>query len=515
VRVHTRQFVLGPEPVGVYDDWQYVELDDGLVLSHCPILPTARVRDAGGDEWCLLGLALPIHAGRPEPAQELRSLASGDPALLYRGWAGRWLLIGRSELHMDAAGTLGCFYRTVDGEVWVSSSPALIAELPGRRLAVEPPIRLAHAEGMDFFPPPCSGFRGVFRLLATQTLDVHGGRPSLRFRNPLGTVGVESDYAGGLERVQAMLEAAWAALGRRAEEICLTLTGGKDSRLLLAALVAAGVPTETVTLHHHTVHMAVGDRLLPARLAAAVGLEHRWVEPKRLSRGRLDAFDRHCARHSVDVERQEIAHGQWDWLPPGTLVVKGGVLDVVRQRTSPAHRSLYAAPDPASPAELAAVVSRAYRLDKIYTRSWAHREGIRRWAEWVWSSPLAGVDWRDRFDLEIRNGGWRSSVEQAFDLTGAQALHLATCGDLLAAMLALPADRRTADAPHHRDLVRRMAPVLDEFPMNPPDRGRARVRNRLVREWAMMRAAPNKIAYAAERARRLRNVYYTRRAPGP
>jgi hypothetical protein len=74
---------------------------------------------------------------------------------------------------IDPGGTLGVFYRLIDGALWVSSSPELL-----RRLDPELPLsseRLEWGGELEFFPGPLSGVPGISRLLPSQRLDLRTG----------------------------------------------------------------------------------------------------------------------------------------------------------------------------------------------------------------------------------------------------------------------------------------------------------------------------------------------------
>src|SRR5439155_8352204 len=173
-RLHRRQFVLGPEPSLAAAGWVSEEITPSLYLSHCPDLPLASVTDKRGIPWRLLGTAVQSDPDAPAPLQQLGDNEASELLGVYGSWVGRWVLISDAELHLDACGLLGCFYRTIHqgskAELWASSSPALIAALPGREPIERRAPRLHWGKKMDWYPPPKSGFAGVSRLLPTQIL---------------------------------------------------------------------------------------------------------------------------------------------------------------------------------------------------------------------------------------------------------------------------------------------------------------------------------------------------------
>jgi hypothetical protein len=101
---------------------------------------------------------------------------------------------------------------------------------------------------------------------------------------PLGSTtpyrGIVAHSPGGFEEprggsVAEALTAAVAPLAKAASPVELSLTGGKDSRLVAAALVTAGVPFLART-HGFDDHP---DVVVAAQVAAALGVEHRVATP--------------------------------------------------------------------------------------------------------------------------------------------------------------------------------------------------------------------------------------------
>jgi hypothetical protein len=175
-RLHRRQFVVGPEPLVAGEGWVSEEIGPSLHLSRCSDLRAASVKDRRGVTWWLLGVALQSDPDAPAPLQQLAVNETSALLEVYGSWSGRWILISESEIHLDACGMIGCFYRTLNhgatAELWASSSPALIASLPGRAPAYDAGAKIHLGKGMDWYPPPRSGFAGVNRLLPTQILSL-------------------------------------------------------------------------------------------------------------------------------------------------------------------------------------------------------------------------------------------------------------------------------------------------------------------------------------------------------
>jgi hypothetical protein len=467
MRVHRRQFVLGPRGVLEGDSWRQLELSASLRLSYCDTLPVSTAADADGTSWCLLGLAYQSDPDRPDPLAEVQRTRTQDVPALATAWSGRWVLIGDGCVHMDACGLLGCFYREAEPgetrELWVSSSPTLLRDLGGVEPGdIAPPVE--HACGMHWYPPPRSRYRPVRRLLSSQVLRLDGASDERVGPRPLISPRPDlADYETALAYLARGLRTVLENMGRNGSPIWLSLTAGCDSRVLLAAASHAGIDATTYTFDKPMLLMKRGDRVLPPKLARIAGYNHDLIGRQQFSQDRLDAFEAHTGGHCADLDRDYIAYGQWGTVPSSALVVRGGVFGLggVYFRKEP-----FALPreteDPAG------AVARAFGFEGWHPDSFAHEQGISAWLDWVERTPHEGLDWRDRLYHEQRMGGWFSSIEQSLDLVEPEIVNPFNCHDFLSALACIPEEARLGKQ-HERDLIARLVPALAEVPFNPPD----------------------------------------------
>jgi hypothetical protein len=475
------------------------------VLSRSPALRVARVRDGAGVVWRLLGRAVAAAPGAAAPEEELAARTGEPIERVYSRWAGRWVLVGDGEIHTDASAALGCYFRpTRDGTLCVSSSPALVNDLPGLAPAREAgaPL-LARSHGMDWYPPPASRFEGVHRLLPSQVLRLTPEGPRTRPRRLLDAAYTGMEHDRLLDAAESILRTTLASYAAAGCECWLPLTGGIDSRLVLAAAAAVGARFTAYTFAGRGTARA--DLALPPRLASAVGRPHVLISPSVLRPGRRALYDLHTAHHSVEVDRELFARGQWDSIPQAALSLRGGIFEVGRGFYSerlPARL-------PGADADAEELIARRFQFDRFHRGSSAHRDGIRRWLAWMREAPQAGLEWRDRMYLEQTIAGWLSTTAQALDLVGCELAYPANSQLLLSAVLAIePGRRRRGD--HHVELIERLAPALLEYPINPPepllDRSAALAR----REWHDLRTYPGRLRYLRHRAEWLAGQARTR-----
>jgi hypothetical protein len=478
-RLHRGQFVIGPEPVLVDEQWLAKKLTASAWLSHSPELPVTTTEDRDGVTWHLLGVAVQTNPARPSPPVEIRLARTSDLERLYHAWSGRWVLLGDGELHMDAAGLVGCFYRSLvrgqKGELWISSSPALIRRLPNRPTcaAVAPPLT---GRGMDWYPPPRSRYESVFRLLPNQVLALSSPTVAYRVRTLVPASIVPASYSDQLDLLQQALTTALRNVASTEGTTWLPLTSGFDSRLLLALALHADLRVTAFTQQQPFPRMSKGDRVLPPRLAREVGFDHLFVERGKKAPRRLQLFDAHTALHAKTVDRDLFSRGQWDFGSKEDVVLRGGVFELGKRYY---YKKLPAAV-PQRARDIASSVQTSFRFDRFHADSDPHFKGIEEWAEWATTTSQPGVDWRDRFYLEQRLAGWLSSLEQGLDLVGYTRVHVANCHDVASLLMHLAAERRLGNR-HHVDLIERTAPGLLQYPFNPPDSRVTKLAKRLRR----------------------------------
>jgi len=430
VSLHSRQYLVGPQPRLVRPDWQTRHLDDGLILSHCPTLPVADTAH---------GLIL----GDPLPTVE----ADAGPET----WSGRWIRIQAGVLRLDSGGLLACFMRQTPAGRWASSSLEVL-----RTLDPEQPPHADRLERnwrlMDWYPPPHSAIEGVTRLLASQTLVLatgERGRSSLPQPQP-------DDRDRSTGRVRSRLVNAIAAASDLAAadggRVWIGLTGGRDSRLLLAAAVDAGIDVMTHTFIRP--QTTQGDRDLPPKLAAAAGYEHVFISLEGVDAQRAADFDTHTSGGFSGGPQLQYSSGALEQVEASSVMLEGGCFEMARgYYYDRLPRDVGG--DPGSAADVV--------LEKFPSQRPA---GVRAWADWAFADPDDGLDWRDRFYLEQRVGGWLSAGLQGFDISGRRSLHIGNDRGILADLLGFPQAERRASS-HQAALVELMAPALAAFPYNP------------------------------------------------
>ncbi len=476
--LHSLQFVImrgSSSPVG---GWRSVQMDDGWWVHCCSALPATLASTADGKRALLLGWAFQLAAGRRSPEEQLAALASSDLPGRYRSWTGRWVLIAGGGVHGDATCSIPIFF----GRGVVSSSLSLVRELTGAECKRH--NQVFYHFGPNWCPAPATPLAGIARLLPSQVLSLAGfhvehrplmdriseGDPSASFREAL---------VKGMDRLRG-----WPA------PVFLALTGGFDSRTVLACAHAAGLRPTTYTQEHP--RLSPGDRELPPQLARELGLLHAFIPPRARSPEKEAVFDRHTMAQCIDADRGFYAHGQWDLFPPGSLVLRGLCFEFGR---APFYRMIPSEFDPCRPEAAERLHGILYHplnrisgtlVEKARRRQPLITEGLREYLSWAGSHPEPGLDFRDQFHLEQRPGCWVGTTEQGLDVTETVRISVGNSHRVLSLMnQASPSERRAGA--YQKAAIAAMAPALASFPINP------------VSRWARMRGKATRNARRAVR----------------
>jgi hypothetical protein len=311
------------------------------------------------------------------------------------------------------------------------------------RLDAHNPLHVAALLNPGFPLASATPFTGVSALTGSTTLHLLNGALT-RLRTPAGAGalgpasgggdgtgggdvlrgddvprGHEGGGLGGARAVAEGLVAAVAHLADAGQPVELSLTGGKDSRLIAAALVRAGVPVVART-HGFADHP---DVVVAAEIARRLGIEHLVRTPAApgqqvdvlgriratvlVADGMLSAFE-NVGRPDPAASSVVTAGGH------GGELLRGGYAETAAGRPGPAG-GLRAALGPAR---------RAARATELLRRLTSKHLGLIRrgpaagyvaslapWTTALARSPLHALD---DFYLVNRAGRWSAAARQAY-----------------------------------------------------------------------------------------------------
>jgi hypothetical protein len=400
----------------------------------------------------------------PGPAELAWQAPDGRAAVLHWGQRADGGGAGRSQAGSIWAEAIAVHARTamarvdpvylteVPGAVVLSDRASWAAAVAGRLRDVGPVLAGAFLS-LGYPVGGMTPFRGVRALRGGQIVRLEGGR--LRMRADHGAAGPGHDgHGAGPDRVASALTEAVRPLG----EAELSLTGGKDSRLVAAALVAAGVPFRART-HGFPDHP---DVIVAGMIASRLGLEHTVTEPAAPgSPGTAEVLGR--IRATVLVSDGMLSAfenvGRPDRAAPGGPVQAGG-------HGGELLRGGYAQPAWGRRRSAAAAVELFRRMTTRRVRllrpaaARAYLTALAPSAASLTRGPLRGLD---DFYLVNRAGRWSAAARQAYLIRSPLAQPL-FADPVVRAARAMPLQDRLSER-LHRDVLARLCPELLDIPL--------------------------------------------------
>src|SRR6185437_6475504 len=306
----------------------------------------------------------------------------------------------------------------VAGTMVVSDRACWAAAVTGRMGDPDPAMAAAFLS-LGYPVGDATPFRGVRALGGDRTLRLAGGHLA-RGR----AAGAEDDRPAGADRVAEALTGAVRPLGGTDAPVELSLTGGKDSRLVAAALAAARVPFLART-HGFAGHP---DVVVAGLIAGRLGVEHTVTRPRPpgapdqadvlrrlraavlVSDGMLSAFE------NLGQPDPQAAGGPAETGGHGGELLRGGYAQAA-WRTPAAWRISAALRAAAAPMD---AVAAAELFRRMTTRRLSLlRPGPARNYLTSLAPPTAALAWGplaalDDFYLVNRAGRWSAAARQAY-----------------------------------------------------------------------------------------------------
>jgi hypothetical protein len=351
------------------------------------------------------------------------------------------------------------FVAEVPGAVLLSDRASWTAAVAGR-MGEPDPVMVAAFLALGYPVGAATAFRGVQALGAERQLTVTAGRLIA------GAVQRDGAAAGSYEAVAAALVEAVRPLGERGVPVELSLTGGKDSRLIAAALTAAKVPFRART-HGFANHP---DVIVAAMIASQLGIEHVVTEPRAaaperapdeadvlarlrsavlVSDGTLSAFE-NIGRPDPPVTTEPVQTGGH-----GGELLRGGYAPAAWTSRRPAR-----AWSEARGTELfRRMVTRRLGL----VRPAAARAYLAGLAPFAAALPRGPLHTLDDFYLENRAGRWSAAARQAY-LLREPLVQPFFADQVVWAARAVPLPDRITDR-LHRGVLDRLCPELLDLPL--------------------------------------------------
>lgn len=444
--LHNKQFAILKKPLFL-PDYHSVTLADGWTLYYHELLPVCHNAAA---QVTLLGHAWQVMPGKPSPAEQITALTDRFDlsALLTEeeSWCGRYVMIAGGKVYLDAAGSLGVFY-SADG---VSSDVQLLAECMGKELRIYQGL-----EKLTWCPGPMTAYPDIFRLLPSQAYDYQQQALSDHSLMAASYQPILDDeellnrftalFCHSLRSLEAMFPKA---------KLLVAVTGGFDSRTVLALAKHAGIRFECFTMQHD--QMSVGDLEVPRQLCERIQVPYTYIERDKslYDAQREQEHIQHVGGTYHAKDRLYYTHHQYDELVQrfGDIVLlRGNIWEVAQD----SYRRFYS--EQLRPEEI---------IEYYYLSPDApEAEAIRSYMAWCRQHPQPGISLRSRFDWEQNMAGcWMTEGEHGFDLYDhIVSLQPLNCRLLISMLFTFPAEERFVR--HHQTRITALAcPAFDGVP---------------------------------------------------
>ena len=435
--INNKQFLISDDPITDNAFLSYPLCTDQYLSVHKNLNVQMEITENNKVKFALMGFAFECNPLKSSPFTQLKEVidASTIPELT-ESWSGRWILLYQDTIYLDACGLFGCYYT----DSMLSSSIALLTKQ--LHLTTKKP-KMKKQFGLDFYPGPSTPYKEISHLFPGQTI-----RVTDHLIQQLPLLSARATYENDETRTEAFIRFFSTMLKNFATEydgeIKLPLTGGYDSRTLMALLEYSHIPYTTFTLEHSDI--SAEDISLPPRIAADYNKKYDYI--KRIGKPdkkKYQEYDLHCGYMVIDEDRNFYAYDQYPAHTKNTAVLRAGIWECSREY----FRNIG---DGTSLEDYKkAFVNIRHRTDL--------QDSLSKWITYVKKNP-SSINWINRFYIDQRVGNWLSNVEQSLAvIPNMDSLQLCNSKLLISILLDYDYDTRFSKE-HQIMIIRKACPSL-------------------------------------------------------
>lgn len=288
------QFIFTAEDINVPEGWDRRDYQDWKLFTND--LPIIEVYD-GSNAWLGWCIGRPVVDGIfcPENIVLKAPVNEFDPYEdFYNRTTGKWalLLVNASpqRIYLDPHGSLPTVFST-DKKI-VASTPTLIgsdADWDEQLMA-----ELDFPSRTHWLPSGLTFKKNVRRLLANHSLSLSDWKVLRHWPAPWTDLSIDPDTKSAVSRITENIQRTIAAVSKKVP-LCLTITAGMDSRVVLACARDQIAKTKVITFANP--HAKV-DLVIAERLTKLLKLNHEFLPILTSSEQELDRWQ-HITGRSV------------------------------------------------------------------------------------------------------------------------------------------------------------------------------------------------------------------------
>lgn len=414
-----------------------------------------RVHFNSSNNIALIGIAWSVLDGET-PYEQIDSIAIDcDKDVVIDKisfWCGKFTLLIGNTIYTDAFCMQGCFY----SQYAVSNHFGLLSRYLD--LQIKYPKNVYGAMCIDFFPGPDTTAMEIKRLMSSQIFTFGKGVEQRRLltdhENEDSNIDIEKRFihafTNSLKNMRKALEG----------EFYVALTGGHDSRTLLAGLDYCDIECKCFTMENSTISCA--DRNIPMQLAQKLGMDYIFIKQdrNRFNRKKHKEFMEFNSGYVVDQDINYYSYGQYDKLlefndDKKMVVLRSGLWEAVVAWYLYGNKL-------SDDLEL--------RYSDILARGGVLRKDIdkcvslKKYFDYVDKNPEKGITAVDRFLWEQREGAWLSDIEGSYNIYDKiESIQPLNSAYLIWLLLQFDFDDRIVKK-HQEKLIKYLSSDLSEIP---------------------------------------------------
>ena len=376
-------------------DYETADLYDGWYLHYQKDIPVCFCDEK--NRAVIIGYAWQCMPNTKKPQEVLnRFFAPQDVVNMRYSLCGAFTIIENGKIYTDMMALLPVFY-TNDT---VSNELSCICECP-----IYKPETTHGRFPMDWCPSPLTPNDNVKRLLPSQVYNYKTGEieaiPLIpdetwakKFIVPERSLEEQFNV-----HMSVLLKNIYEDM--KDKQILIPLTGGYDSRLMLAECLRAEIPVEAFTMYKSD--MNSGDKNLPPEICKKVNVKHTMIYPEsEYIKDRYDKYTEVTHGMSMGQDRKYYANKQYEKLNElygDVVLLRGGGATITSE---PYYKKL------SNNVTLGEVIS-------LYGLTGKEKYAIKEYLMWTTEHDFEELPTSAKFYLEQR-GTWLADVDNGFKL---------------------------------------------------------------------------------------------------